>query len=193
MDLDIDLFKITGNNIQPSKGRILVAEPFLQGYYFSRAIVLLTEHNEEGSMGLVLNKPLDVTLDKVITQHKVNPFNLTCGGPVSPDKLFFIHKYPNIPGSVDIVPGLYFGGDFKTIMSLSTQDGGNSIRFFIGYSGWSPGQLQGEIKENSWLVTETSIDNILHFSDDEFWKDVVKDMGRKYSTWANFPVTPELN
>lgn len=193
MDLNLDIFKITSNNVLPEKGKILIAEPFLQGYHFSRSIILLTEHDDEGSMGLVLNKPLDVTLDKVIQQYDVKPYHLTCGGPVSPDKLFFIHTFENIPGAMKIIPGLYFGGDFDIIRTLIDNNLPGKIRFFIGYSGWSPGQLTSEIEQNSWLVFEASIDKILLFSNDEFWKSTVKEMGEKYATWANFPVTPEFN
>ncbi len=193
MDLDLDIFKITSNNVEPEKGRILIAEPFLQGYHFSRSIILLTEHGEEGSMGLVLNKPLDVTLDKLIQQFPIPAFDLTCGGPVSPDKLFYLHTYANIPGAMEIIPGLYFGGDFEVIRDVIAADENHHIRFFIGYSGWSSGQLEDEIKQNSWLVTESTIPEILDFTSEEYWVSSMKKLGNKYATWVNFPNTPELN
>lgn len=195
MDLDLDIFKITTNNVKPLRGRILIAEPFLQGYYFSRSIILLTEHNEEGSVGLVLNKPLDITLDKVLQNYKVSPYNLTCGGPVSPDKLFYIHTFPEIQGAEEILPNLYFGGDFDTIFesTKTNKNADQNIRFFIGYSGWSQGQLLTEIEQNSWLVTETSINDVFKYSDDQYWVKVVKRLGRKYAVWANYPSNPDMN
>lgn len=195
MDLNLDIFKIITNNVKPIKGRILIAEPFLQGYYFSRSIILLTEHNEEGSVGLVLNKPLDITLDKVLTDYKIPRENLTCGGPVSPDKLFYIHTYPNVQAAEEILPGLYFGGDFDKIYEAFKKDelATQKIRFFIGYSGWTNGQLSEEIEKNSWLVSDTSLQDIFEYTDGEFWVEVVKNMGKKYAVWANYPSNPDMN
>lgn len=195
MDLDLDIFKITTNNVKPLKGRILIAEPFLQGYYFSRSIILLTEHNEEGTVGLVLNKPLEITLDKVLNSYRVSPHNLTCGGPVSPDKLFFIHRFKNVLGAEEILPNLYFGGDFDSVFNETKKcdDVEKNIRFFIGYSGWTQGQLASEIEQNSWLVTETNMKDIFEFTDDKYWIEVVKNMGKKYAVWANYPSNPDMN
>lgn len=195
MDLNLDIFKITTNNVKPLKGRILIAEPFLQGYYFSRSIILLTEHNEEGSVGLVLNKPLDITLDKVLKDYKIPPKDLTCGGPVSSDKLFYIHTYQNIAGAEEIFPHLYFGGDFHQIYAAFKKDeqAKEKIRFFIGYSGWTNGQLTEEIEQNSWLVSDTNIKDIFKYFDDEFWIEVVRKMEKKYSVWANYPSNPDMN
>lgn len=195
MHIDLDIFKKLSNNIEPEKGRILIAEPFLKGYYFSRSIILLTEYNEQGSMGLVLNKPLDLTLDKLVKDVPVNEFPIWCGGPVGNEKLFYLHNSPGIPGSISVNKGLFFGGDFAVIRSMIQNQSltESDIRFFLGYSGWLPGQLKQEIDEDSWLVSQTSIKKTL-FNDTEFlWRDVVESMGDRYSMWTNFPADPELN
>ncbi len=195
MDLDLDIFKITSNNVKPLRGRILIAEPFLQGYYFSRSIVLLTEHNEEGSVGLVLNKPMEITLDKVLQNYQVSPHSLTCGGPVSPDKLFYIHTFKGIAGADEVLPGLYFGGDFDGIFDATRHcdNVAQNIRFFIGYSGWSQGQLLSEIEQNSWLVADTRVSDVFQYTDDQYWIEAVKNMGEKYAVWANYPSNPDMN
>ena len=195
MKLDIDIFHITRNNVKPRKGRVLVSEPFLQGYYFSRSIVLLTEHNEEGSMGLVLNKPLDLKIGSVLKDVPFADTKLICGGPVSPDKLFFIHSFKNVPSATEVKEGLYFGGNFDYIKELIAikPELIKDIRFFIGYAGWSPGQLKDEMKESSWLVSNISTQDILYAPSDMLWANTVKALGEDYECWTNFPGNPEMN
>ncbi|MFB6319378.1 YqgE/AlgH family protein [Saccharicrinis sp. FJH54] len=195
MKLDIDIFKIKQNNVKPKKGRVLISEPFLQGYYFSRSIVLLTEHDAEGSMGLVLNKPLDLKIGSVLKDVSFSDTKLICGGPVSPDKLFYIHSFKNVPGASELVKGLFFGGNFEYIKDLLAINPLliEDIRFFIGYAGWSPGQLADELKESSWLVTALSAERILHAPIDRLWRSTVESLGEDYARWTNFPSNPEMN
>lgn len=195
MKLDLDIFKIKQNNVKPKKGRILISEPFLQGYYFSRSIILLTEHDAEGSMGLVLNKPLDLKIGSVLKDVSFPGTKLICGGPVSPDKLFYIHDFSNVPGSVELMDGLHFGGNFDHIKDLLNFNPEllNNIRFFIGYAGWSPGQLAEELKESSWLVSTLSSESILHAPIEKLWLSTVRSLGEDYARWTNFPSNPELN
>ena len=195
MKIDLDIFKIKNNNVKPKKGRILVSEPFLQGYYFSRSIILLTEHDEKGSMGLVLKKPLDLKIGAVLKDVPFADTKLCCGGPVSPDKLFFIHTFQNVPGKIELASGLYFGGDFEVIKALIADNPAliSNVRFFIGYAGWSPGQLNEELNEGSWLVSKLGDKQILHCPNAELWHTVVKTLGEDYESWSNFPSNPEMN
>ncbi|MFB6342371.1 YqgE/AlgH family protein [Saccharicrinis sp. FJH62] len=195
MKLDIDIFKIKQNNVKPKKGRVLISEPFLQGYYFSRSIVLLTEHDAEGSMGLVLNKPLDLKIGSVLKDVSFSETKLICGGPVSPDKLFYIHSFKNVPGAIELIKGLFFGGDFEYVKDLLAINPAllHDIRFFIGYAGWSPGQLADELKESSWLVTDLSAEHILHAPINKLWRSTVESLGEDYARWTNFPSNPEMN
>lgn len=195
MNLDLDIFKIKTNNVSPVKGKILIAEPFLKGYYFSRSIVLLTEHGKEGSMGLVLNKPLDLTISQIMKDVPFKDVNVYCGGPVSPDRLFYIHSIPDISDAVEVINGLYFGGDFndlKTILTICPEKI-EQIRFFIGYSGWDAGQLKDELTDDSWLVSKMENNFIFNPADEESWTDSLNSMGGKYIQWSKFPSNPELN
>ena len=108
---------------QPEKGKLLVAEPSLTGdVSFNRSVVLLAEHNHEGSVGFILNKPLDYTICDLVTEIKI-PFQVFNGGPVEQDNLYFIHKVPHlIENSVEISDGIFWGGDFEKTVELINND-----------------------------------------------------------------------
>ena len=195
MKLDIDIFNIKTNNLKPRKGRILISEPFLRGYHFSRSIILLTEHNAEGSMGIVLNKPLDLRMGHVMRDVTFSESKLFCGGPVSPDKLFYVHAIKNVPGVIELGRGLYFGGNFDYLKDYldCNPESLNNIRFFIGYSGWSPNQLEEELKSDSWLVSDILPELVLNTSTDSLWKESVEALGSDYKCWISLPANPEMN
>lgn len=195
MNLDLDIFRIKTNNVSPVKGKILIAEPFLKGYYFSRSIVLLTEHGKEGSMGLVLNKPLDLKISQIMKDVPFEDVHVYCGGPVSPDRLFYVHAIPGISEAVEVINGLYFGGDFdelKTVLTIYPEKI-DLIRFFIGYSGWSSGQLKDELKEDSWLVSKMENQFVFRPADEDSWTHSLNVLGGKYIEWSKFPSNPEFN
>ncbi len=195
MNLDLDIFRIQTNNVSPVKGRILIAEPFLKGYYFSRSIVLLTEHGKEGSMGLVLNKPLNLKISQIMKDVPFKDVTVYCGGPVSPDRLFYVHAIPGISDAAEVISGLYFGGNFDEIKTRLTiyPDNLDKIRFFIGYSGWSAGQLKDELNEDSWLVSKMENQSVLKPAGEELWTYSLCMLGGKYIAWSKFPSNPELN
>lgn len=181
--------------MKPKKGCILVAELALTGdLSFSRAIVYLAEHNQEGSVGFVLNKTLDIKLSKLFPEIK-NDFLLYRGGPVDQDNLYYIHKIPDrFPGSIKIDKDIYWGGDFQ-ILQEELRKGSLSpdqIKFFLGYSGWMPHQLENEIGANSWIIT-TNDYNVLHANSTSVWKEKLKDLGGNYLIWANSPDNPSYN
>lgn len=187
-DLKFDQF-------EPAKGRFLVSEPFLPDPNFSRTVILLTEHNSEGSFGLVVNKQLDIKPEDVIDELIFSPFHLFSGGPVSLNEMYYVHKLGReIEGSLEILPGFYWGGDFKQI-SKGIQENAftrEQFKFFVGYSGWSPGQLQEEIKQKSWIVLPGDAEIALS-SDPEMWKSLLKKHGKKFEVLSTFPKNPEWN
>ena len=192
-----DLFKIKHNNITPEKGKILISEPFMQDIHFQRSVILLIEHNTEGSMGFVLNKNTGLLLNDFIDGlEKVPQIPIFLGGPVSFDHLFFIHSLGNIiPDSIKIDDNLYFDGDFESLnyYLLGGQPVEGKIKFFLGYSGWTKNQLIGEIKIDSWLVGQSSSNEILLANGESFWEKSVKAIGGSYLTWLNYPKDPLLN
>lgn len=182
---------------KPVRGKLLVSEPSLSDYYFNRSVVLLVEHNQkEGTIGLILNKPLNLKIMDVVKELPDNKFPLFFGGPVHPDRLFYLHTLGDrIEGSVEIINGLYWGGDInsmKKLMDLNLVKC-DEIRFFIGYSGWEPNQLDREMKENSWIVIQGDIPMIMSCDPDKLWRNIIKEMGSDYAIWANFPSDPVMN
>lgn len=195
MDINIDFFKIT-NDKQAAQGRVLISEPFLGDTYFKRSVVLLTDHSEEGSVGFVLNKPIDVKLQDVLQDFPKFDSGISLGGPVNTNTVHFLHTLGNeIPNSIQVKDNVYWGGDFSSLTQLVA--GGlvrkDQLRFFLGYSGWSADQLKNEIEENAWLIAEISTQLIMKSEKQEFWHDVLKKMDNKYKVWANFPENPGLN
>ena len=180
-------------------GNILISEPFIQDAYFFRSVVLLIRHDLNSSTGLVYNKKTDLFLNDFIKDLEFSKkIPLYLGGPVHQEKLFFIHSFENviIPNSIEIKEGLFFDGDFDTINSLLLNNPSiinKQIKFFLGYAGWSTGQLNEEIAQNSWLIGQTDNRQIFKSSGDELWKEAVKSVGGPYEKWLHFPKAPYLN
>jgi putative transcriptional regulator len=195
MVLDYNFFE-PDVRLEPKKGRVLISEPFLMDNYFKRSIVLLTEHNAEGSIGFVLNKPVDIPINEVIDNFPVIDADVALGGPVSTSSLHYIHTLGDIiPNSLSVLGNIYWGGDFEVVERLISS--GNltksQIRFFLGYSGWSPNQLEDELAENTWVVSEIDADEVMMPMHKQFWKKTLRRMGSKYEMWSNFPENPEMN
>ncbi|HMM11596.1 MAG TPA: YqgE/AlgH family protein [Bacteroidales bacterium] len=190
------LIKIKSNELKPRGGRVLIAEPLLDEFYFGRSVVLLIEHNEEGSFGLLMNKPSGMMLNELVSDMPEFRSVVMHGGPVQTDNLYFVHTLGNeVPDSVEIVRGLYWGGDLETIkeMMLLGLVNDSQLRFFLGYSGWAPGQLEQELKRNSWVVSETSVRSLIHIKPERMWQHFLQRMGPAYDLWRSFPTDPQLN
>ena len=184
-------------DLRPGKGHLLIAEPSIIGdVSFNRSVVLLADHTEDGSIGFILNKPLDFTLDELIPEI-TRKFKVYNGGPVEQDNLYFIHKIPDlIPGSIEISNGIYWGGNFETIQMLLSENKlkEDHIKFFLGYSGWESNQLDTELISNSWVVVENIYkSNIIGKPYRSFWKEKMVELGGDYLIWSNAPENPTYN
>jgi putative transcriptional regulator len=189
-----DLLNITYNNIRPQKGKALISQPFMSDGCFKRSVVLLTEYSETGAIGFILNKQLQVTLGDMMEDFPAGESMLSIGGPVSTSTLHYLHTFDNIPEAIEVVRGIYWGGNIdvvRKLLSLSVMKPGD-IRFFLGYAGWSNGQLDDELKNDSWLVSDIQPSQIIHPSSD-LWQDSVKSMGDQYRLWTTFPENPGYN
>jgi len=183
--------------LQPKKGKLLIAEPALTGdVSFNRSVVLLAEHNAEGAVGFILNKPLEYDICDLVSEIEV-PLKVFNGGPVEQDNLYFIHKVPHlIADSIEISDGIYWGGDFENIIELinSNTITEKDIRFFLGYSGWASLQLDQELTSKSWVVVQNEYQSdIIQKSSAAFWKEKMIELGGEYLIWSNSPENPILN
>jgi putative transcriptional regulator len=177
-------------------GTLLVAEPFLRDPNFLRSVVLLCEHGSEGSVGFVLTRRYKQNLSQLVPELLTKKWPLFYGGPVQTDSLHFIHQYPRlIPGSREIKQGIWWGGDFSTVISLLKEDALEParIRFFIGYSGWEPDQLNEELQQKSWLTATAQSSLVFNRKPEGIWNETLKSMGEDYAMMINFPIDPQLN
>lgn len=184
------------NKIKPEKGRLLISEPFLPDPNFERTVVLLCEHNEEGSFGFVLNKPSVLKVTEVMEDISSFENIVYVGGPVQQDTLHFIHRNANVNNAVEIAGNVYWGGEFENLILLgeTKQISGSDIRFFLGYSGWGPGQLDAELEQDSWIVCDFVTDQLLFDTDSQLmWRKALESMGGRFSVYSNYPTDPRLN
>lgn len=186
---------MNANTSSVTNGNLLIAEPYMGDTNFERSVVLVCEHNPGGTFGLVLNQLTDIHLSDVIEEVTVD-LPLFVGGPVQQNTLHFIHRRPDlIDNSIRIMSGLYWSGDFEQVKqavnigTLAERD----VRFFIGYSGWSEGQLDAELEQKAWIVSRTDADFLFNTPTKEFWRGVLKRMGGEYKSIAHYPVDPRLN
>lgn len=178
---------INGN--LPSKGSVLLSEPFLQDPHFERSVVLMCEHSDAESFGFVLNHQATVQLKDLID---IAPASIPVylGGPVAHNSLFYLHMIPGIESSEEILPGLFYGGDLAELLEMIEIDEKVlvKIRFFLGYSGWGKGQLAQEIKERSWIsTTNLSLETLFFTPTDTLWKTSMSFQGEQFKTFSIFP------
>lgn len=183
-------------NAKPKKGQVLLAEPFLNDPYFRRTVIFLCEHNDEGSFGFVLNNYINVELNQIMEEMPEYDGKISIGGPVKNSNLYYIHTLgPEIEESVEVIPGIYMGGNFEILKEKLIQGKINKsqVRFFVGYSGWSPNQLEGEMEMKSWFVANVPGNLVMDSDISDLWKVIMKGLGDKGRIIANLPEDPSLN
>ncbi len=176
------------------RGKLLIASPALEDPNFERSVVLITEHGEEGAMGIVLNRPSEAEVTTVIPD--LDPIAdgepIFVGGPVQPEALVVLGEFNDPDKAAWIVVadvGLVSAQAELDELPAAVRRG----RVYAGFSGWGPGQLEAEIEEDSWIV-EPPIPRELFPEDPEtLWSDVLQRMGGQYALVARMPEDPSLN
>lgn len=190
------LFEIPDQKLPVKAGRLLLAEPFLQDPFFKRSVILLTEHNERGSFGLIINKPIPMYLHEAIENAPTFDSKLALGGPVQKETLHYLHRLGDrIPNSTLVMDDVYWGGDFEVIKELITtgeldQD---TLRLFVGYAGWAEGQLDHEMESKSWIVNNAEKNHLFSDKPEELWNEILQGMGNPYHHMVKLPEDPRLN
>lgn len=182
--------------IQILPGILLISDPFLKDPNFSRSVVLVCDHQIDGSFGFVLNRLYDQPLGNMISDLDGFHFPLFYGGPVQKDTVHFLHTRPDlIEGGMEIRDGIYWGGDFEVVVDLIKEKllKPKDIRFFIGYSGWGEGQLEEELNTKSWITRDCTKSLVFNKNIDAIWSDALKDLGGEYSQMIHYPLDPQLN
>lgn len=178
-------------------GQLLIAAPFLDDTHFDRSVILLTSYDHLGATGFILNKPSALKLSDLYPgPNHFDQFSIQYGGPVSDDNLYFLHKRPDlVPNAYSISKNLFWGGDTQALNKLLEHGEvfDHEFAFFMGYSGWSPGQLESEIAEHSWLVVEGFGLEIFDLPTESLWRNLLLKFGGPNKIWAHAPQDPLLN
>lgn len=185
--------------IRPARGVLLVARPQLQDPNFRHTVVLLCDHDDaQGTLGFVINRRSDNTLAEVLQGDHDFRGRRDCvflGGPVGVDQLAIVHREPGLPGALEVLPGVFVGGDAadlgNRVRERETPE--DAIRFLVGYSGWGKGQLAREMQEDTWVLCPAREEWIFDRSPETLWRRVLRSMGGACSILANTPEDPELN
>ena len=180
----------------PENGSLLIADPFASDNYFTRSVVLLCNHDDEGSFGFVLNNYIDVELHQLLPGFPQIETKVSIGGPVETDSIFFIHTLDAVDDGMDIDNGLKFGGTFSRMVEELTNNPAliNQVRFFMGYAGWSKNQPAREMKSNGWIVSnEFNVKELFQNFNIDLWREIMQKKGGKFKLMTDFPLDPSNN
>jgi putative transcriptional regulator len=159
------------------KGQLLIASPKLLDPNFAQSVVLMVQHDKSGALGLILNRKTEMTLQEGWEQVSQTPCPregyLYVGGPCE-GVLMAIHPYEEA-GQMQVLPDLWFSTDTQHIEWLLKQTDEPRIRFFVGYAGWSPGQLENELQIGSWLITPATTERVFA-PEDTLWRNIKREV-----------------
>ena len=179
------------------KGQLLLDGGDLAGSFFQRTVVLICEHNAEGAFGLVLNRSTKKRVGEVMTADLPDSLKdslLFLGGPVQPTALSYLHSDSFIPDAT-VMPNLSLGHSLDELLDLGdSYSATRKVKMFAGYAGWSPGQLEDEMKRKSWLTHPASLALIFETDPAQLWKKILLGLGGwKYKLLAETPEDVSLN
>jgi putative transcriptional regulator len=176
------------------RGKLLIASPSLVDPNFARTVVLITEHTEEGAMGVVLNRPSETAVDEVAPElgPVVDSEPVFIGGPVQPQALVVLAEFADPEAAAWIVA--------DDVGFVAAQTEGDRLaaavrrsRVYAGYSGWGAGQLEGELAEEAWIVESPLASELFPEEPAELWQDVLARKGGQFALIARMPDDPSLN
>ena len=193
--MTIDYFNFN-SKLKVKTGSLLVSQPFLTDSYFTRSVILICEHNKNGSLGFQVNKFLKLYLNDVSEDIFIKE-KIYLGGPINNKEIYFIHRDDNLEkDNTTINKDIFFGKNIKKLTNLiyNNKIDFKDYKFFLGYSGWSSGQLEEEIKDNSWIVI-SEFDSGIIFSNNHknIWKNILKKSGGVNKIFSNYPIDPRSN
>lgn len=182
---------------QIEKGTFLISTPDIEMGFFFRSVILICEHNANGSFGLVINKNLDLELPKEILNmgELHNPHvSIRAAGPLQTNQMMLLHNSVTIPQqTLKICEGAYLGGDLQFLQEALSDENGPQIFLCFGYAGWGAGQLEREFLDGNWFVWPAAAENIFQTPPEKLWSTILRAMGGKYSALSMIPDDLTLN
>jgi len=178
------------------KGQLLLDSGELRGSFFQRSVVLICQHDAEGAFGLMLNRGAGSNVGEMIVADLPEPLKacpLYLGGPVQPSALSFLHTDAFVPDA-NVIPNLSLGHSLDGLLEIGESfSPTRKIKMFAGYAGWSSGQLEEEMKRNSWLTHPASLELVFDTDPAQLWQSILRQKGWKYKLLAQTPEDLSLN
>jgi putative transcriptional regulator len=178
-------------------GQVLLAEPFMDDPNFKRSVILLCDHDkEDGSVGFILNKPMKMKVSELIEDFPEFDAELYFGGPVATSTVHYLHNVGNLlKDSTEVSRGVFWGGNYEELKFLAKTEviKPSNIRFFLGYSGWSEGQLPGEMQIGSWVTADMHPNYIFKTKPYFLWRQVMENKGGQYAVLSQIPTSISWN
>lgn len=173
------------------KGCFLISQPFMVEGNFRRTVIYLAEYNKDGALGFIINRPLDYNADELMADFPEFKDSAYFGGPVATNTIQYVHKSGDIlDESIEIKEGIYWGGNFEKLKFLIEEKliTPSSLKFYVGYSGWSSGQLEDELKHGSWIVAPSDANFMFNNKNEsKTWSKVLEYLGENYEIIAQMP------
>lgn len=182
---------------QIQKGTFLIATPDIDAGFFFRGVILVCEHNANGSFGLLINKVLDLELPEEIlnVNQLANPnVGLRAGGPIQTNQMMLLHSSDQIEQqTLKVCDGVYLGGDLQFLQEVILNESGPSIHLCFGYTGWGTGQLEREFLDGQWFLHPATSLHVFQVPPEKLWQRLLREMGGKYATLSMIPEDLSLN
>ncbi len=181
------------------RGTFLVASPLLRDPNFIRSVVLMCEHGEGGSWGLVVNRRTELTFGELLEDLPFPASSLGpvfWGGPVEPSRMQVLHRLRReIDDELEVAPNLKLGIDVDTFREVCAQTRlpGEALQAYVGHAGWAPGQLDAELATGSWIVCSADDHLVFDTDPDEMWERVLRTLGPSFARLLRVPVDPRVN
>jgi putative transcriptional regulator len=180
--------------VESLRGKLLIAGAGLFDSNFRRSIILVGEHNEEGALGVVLNRPAPVTVEEIapaLSSLVSQGDPMFIGGPVQPNAVVVLAEFDR-PDRADLLVFASIGFLTGTV-EADAAEAIRRARIFAGYAGWGPGQLEAELEDGSWIIEPASVDDVFAADPEALWTSVLRRKGREYAMLALMPVDPRMN
>jgi len=183
------------SHIKAETGKLLIAEPYLADPAFARTVVFLCGHGPDGAIGFILNRLSENTVDLLLPEAGLPALPVYVGGPVQADTLHMLHRIPERLGGTEIIPGVFWGGSYEALAGLRREPAGGEeqVRLFTGYAGWGEGQLEEELKRQSWIVAHTRQELIFETAPKDIWAGALQSLGADFTYLTRLPPHPQLN